>query len=289
MTDNALVNMLPGFVNPPAGMRKFKIAHPLAGTGRLLIIEPGYPGAAMAAIPAAGGATRNLAAQSLIALTGTTPALAEGNFLGTSAGNVRVELSGKGGMHGFTRQGVATSSKTTGLQNTPASDYVRANAGTRTIYQALAGVLTQDAASGTTPETIMAGYRVDGSADQGGFRPVTAGTISPVPSAKATPNLTTAPRTVGAPFLVDAAFTGLAGIGTTNTVVRWSDVFTASALTANSSWILYFYVLIDLTAAGLTYAQAHTLVQNYYTAQVATPGARYYGDTYTNPATFAWS
>jgi hypothetical protein len=40
-----------------------------------------------------------------------------------------------------------------------------------------------------------------------------------------------------------------------------------------------------LTVSGRTYAEVDAIDHALYTREVLTPGGRYYGDTYTDPAT----
>lgn len=51
------------------------------------------------------------------------------------------------------------------------------------------------------------------------------------------------------------------------------------------SWILYRLYVEDLTVSGRTYAEVDALDHALYEREVLTPGGRYYGDTYTDPAT----
>lgn len=51
------------------------------------------------------------------------------------------------------------------------------------------------------------------------------------------------------------------------------------------SWVLYRLYAEDLTVSGRTYAQVDDLDLQLYTREVLTAGGRYYGDTYTDPAT----
>lgn len=53
----------------------------------------------------------------------------------------------------------------------------------------------------------------------------------------------------------------------------------------NPSAILYRFYMEDLTVSGRTYAEVDAIDDALYTADVLTAGGRYYGDTYTDPAT----
>jgi hypothetical protein len=57
--------------------------------------------------------------------------------------------------------------------------------------------------------------------------------------------------------------------------------------TDRPSWVFYRLYVEDLNVSGRTYAQVSALDAAEYTAQVLTAGGRYYGDTYTDPATIA--
>lgn len=52
-----------------------------------------------------------------------------------------------------------------------------------------------------------------------------------------------------------------------------------------SSSIFYRAYIEDLTVSGRTYAEVDAIDYALYTKEVLTPGGRYYGDTYTDPAT----
>ena len=58
-----------------------------------------------------------------------------------------------------------------------------------------------------------------------------------------------------------------------------------SAARQGSSHILYGMYLEDLTVSGRTYGQAHAAIYGKAVQDVLTPGGRYYGDTWTDPAT----
>jgi hypothetical protein len=51
------------------------------------------------------------------------------------------------------------------------------------------------------------------------------------------------------------------------------------------SVVFYRTYLEDLTVSGRTYAEVDALDVALYTKHVLTTGGRYYGDTYTDPAT----
>lgn len=53
------------------------------------------------------------------------------------------------------------------------------------------------------------------------------------------------------------------------------------------SHVIYRMYLEDLTVSGRTHAQVEALDHALYTKEVLTEGGRYYGDTYTSPATLA--
>lgn len=69
----------------------------------------------------------------------------------------------------------------------------------------------------------------------------------------------------------------------------FSAVSAASSSTATRegqpSWLFYRFYAEELTISGRTFAQVNALDQAEYTKQVLTPGGRYYGDVFTDPAT----
>ena len=77
------------------------------------------------------------------------------------------------------------------------------------------------------------------------------------------------------------------GIGATGNVANGNFAVTNNVAHKNnvSSHIVYRLYLEDLTVSGRSYATVDALSWAEYQKQVLTPGGRYYGDTFTDPAT----
>ena len=67
----------------------------------------------------------------------------------------------------------------------------------------------------------------------------------------------------------------------------WGIDTSISSTYANKlhSWILYRTYVEDLSVSGRTYAEVDALDYALYEKHVLTADGRYYGDTYTDPAT----
>ncbi len=61
-----------------------------------------------------------------------------------------------------------------------------------------------------------------------------------------------------------------------------------SSMNTNHAWpsaVFYRCYIEDLTVSGRSFADVHAIDHALYTKEVLTPGGRYYGDTFTDPAT----
>lgn len=88
----------------------------------------------------------------------------------------------------------------------------------------------------------------------------------------------------GLPF---GSATAWPGIGTTGTIASANFGVTGSATNKDKvdSHIVYRFYLEDLTVSGRSHATVDALSYAEYTKHVLTVGGRYYGDTFTDPAT----
>lgn len=95
--------------------------------------------------------------------------------------------------------------------------------------------------------------------------------------------LNTTPATA-APYFLDGAVSDASG-ATGATFQPAYGTRTSAADTEAPSDLVYGYYLEDLTISGRTYAEVNSLVRAKFDRDVLTEGGRYYGDTYTDPAT----
>lgn len=271
----------------------------LPESGALILIDPAHPATGDLTL-SSGMTVPNIAAALAAELAeGTTgamhPELAFGGIGTTATAKGVVELSDKGGIHTIMSP-TASLVAGDGVVIRPSQsivDYLVANTG-HSYYVSLWMRPTRLAGLGmgytglslaTTASSISAAklYAINSSGD---FYPTTAPRIG---SAKL-------PATLAAgtsEFLNGAvsAYSGtpeVSGSAARDRTKAWGvgHHLPFNILSGGSpSAILYRYYLEDLTVSGRTYAEVHALDHALYTQEVTTSGGRYYGDTYTDPAT----
>jgi hypothetical protein len=273
---------------------------PVLTAGSLLLIEPAHPARPMAAgIPAHGSAVPNIAHAEAAALIGGSPALGTlDNSLkyaaawhNTSKG--KLERSAKGGIHGIVSKAVSLAAgegATIGmnsslwtylLTNKAHSIYVsfwdrltRINTGSVTSN----GAQEHGAIGANTSTAAILSHRADA------WQSSTGATIG---STKLAPN-TVGPRFGNANVTANSGFTSAtAGDGGPlwGALNGYNSAVIASRNGFWPSFVFYRFYIEDLTVSGRTYAQADAADYAEYTKQVLTAGGRYYGDTFTDPAT----
>lgn len=255
---------------------------PIESAGSLMLVEPNHPASQWAAgVPADSTVLPNVLlpkAQGMIP-AGTSTSLGalvvnSGTLAGTKG---KMERTGKGGLHVILSPTVATT-KSDAFIITPQQaiwDYMRANL-THVFYLSLWHRITRPGTptSGNVMFAALNTYTRFFSST-GGTRPA-VNTIGPAfrSGAQATSNT----GTVGHFFGEDALFEG--GNGSNQNATA------GVTLGKNASHVFYRAYLEDLTVSGRDYATVDALDYALYTAQVLTPGGRYYGDTIpTDPAT----
>lgn len=80
------------------------------------------------------------------------------------------------------------------------------------------------------------------------------------------------------------------GVATSTTIVSALDAGQAAFMGSSSqgnagSFIFYRSYMEDLTVSGRTFEEVASIDQSLYEKEMLTPGGRYYGDTFTDPAT----
>ncbi len=93
---------------------------------------------------------------------------------------------------------------------------------------------------------------------------------------------------VGADGAVMASSTAMNGAGLPSWGAPWFTYNQAVRASRNGFWtsfVFYRLYIEDMTVSGRTYAEVDAIDHALYTKEVLTPGGRYYGDTFTDPAT----
>jgi hypothetical protein len=273
---------------------------PMLNVGSLIMLEPNHPARPLAAgVPANNGPIPNIAHKELNALLGGTYSVGDldpklvypGSFSGTKA---KLERSGKGGIHGIVSQAVALASGDGAMTSMFAAlnNYIKANYG-HSYYFSFWDRITRINA-GTLPGTAAGTEGVIESSTA-----VSKHLMMQVGTQMLNGSGTPGGSRVGT-NAVGPRFGNLALVGPLNSFdsatatlgAMWgaySGTYNAAVLASrNSFWpsfVFYRFTIEDLTVSGRTYAQADAADFAEYTKQVLTPGGRYYGDTFTDPAT----
>lgn len=270
--------------------------------GSLLLVEPGHPAYGWSGVPTGGTLLPNLAAESAKSILGSSVEVRPTWFKGAAqaASNSIFERSTKGGLHGIVSQttggmgatSVNASGKGAGVA-IPADiiAYLKANPA-NSYYISLWSNITRisgETTAGLMPFLDYIGNKVDPSSaylqyHASGLRRPLA--VPPLIAAREPGT----PDTLG-PSIRTAGVTGFTGTMANvdaGYAAQWGvpDATTRNHL-KTPSFVFYRYVLEDLTVSGRTYAAADAADFAAYTAAVTTSGGRYYGDTFTDPATLA--
>lgn len=282
---------------------------PIESAGSLLLVDFTHPaGPVSDGVPVNGQSIPNLLASTAAGITGASIADVGNAFAitgGFGSSVNRVERTARGGVH-------------TILSQTPGNqikgDGVKVNAGT--------GLRTYMAGQAGKPFYVSTWFRVtrvprfvDGSTtslenpiywESGGnsnsamlgvsrhldpFMPGTNGTVSakyPGQGFGTTPNVHRMSAAVSSPTMAygslqaQLGMTWGPGASTYNQAVQsWID------RAVYPSFVGYRYYVEDLTVSGRTYAEVDAIDRALYEREVLTAGGRYYGDTFTDPATIA--
>ena len=299
------VLIIPGlkFNNPDAP--KLVEVDVIESAGSLLLLDPTHPsGGWPGGVGPSGSTLRNVLWKKAQAVYGAgseaslVPTL---NYAGMSGATGLLERSSKGGLH-------ALVSQTPGLVSANNTPYARINIDlemrkwlfqhpTNDLYVSVWGQVTRAYKSGPVDAT----YTGEGAtsvitlATGGGNQRIALGQKSSVQNELG--KLSNNEKTVGPVFMNAASgawttnpasessiFTDLLGIGNTGL----NNTYQTGAATAKTrwpSWVIYRVYVEDLTISGRTYQQVHDIDYALYKKHVLTEGGRYYGDTYTAPAT----
>lgn len=271
---------------------------PMISLGTLLLIDPAHSSAPLPGLPIPGSRIPNLATPQARAILGTgaevRPAWQVGSTFDMGSDGF-IERTAKGGLHGASKNPMDSSDAGKGfgfgLPDAIAS-WIQTNP-SHLYYMSVWGRITRISGE-TNPPGMMAVAAIiqKGKPTQSYLnrlsisitRPIggSAGAIGARPA-----DFTGIPDSL-APFLTNigtSAWTGTPPTDlSTSRVASWGMCDVIGSVQA-ASWILYRTYLEDLTVSGRTYAAVDALDQEMYTTAVTTPGGRYYGDTWTDPAT----
>lgn len=289
----ALIVTIPNTTFTDPGVSPLRV-DPMLVYGSLWLVDPTYPGDAWGSgVPATGAAINNVAADAAAELTGSAPSALDLTFnkqnqlTGVNGG---VERTSKGGLHGYIQQSTTPNAYMSAGVWLPAAleAYLEANL-THTLYFSMWHRITRT---------------VDPSQTRGPFAHINYGDPDstlmamtqqqdyPLAAPELEGKTTTNQGSLGASFRaiatndITGSFTGL-NDKKPWVVGRWGPFTDSIGTLYSPSHILYRIYAEDLTVSGRTYAQVAAIDQQEYTREVLTAGGRYYGDTFSDPATVA--
>ncbi|WP_324741137.1 hypothetical protein [Pseudomonas veronii] len=303
--DIGRVLIIPGltFDNPDAP--KLVELDAIESAGSLLLLDPTHPsGGWPGGVGPSGSTLRNVLwkkAQAVYGAGSEASLAATLNYVGMTGATGLLERSTKGGLHALVSQApslvTANSTPYTRINmdlnlrkwvfQNPGNDlYIsvwgRITRGYKggaidTTYTALASTSLLSLAAGGSSQRLTLGNKmnVQNALGQLGNTETVAG---PAFMSGASSSWITPPTTEG------AIGTDLIGIGNTGV----NNTYASGAATAKTrwpSWVIYRVYVEDLTVSGRTYQQVHDIDYALYQKHVLTEGGRYYGDTFTDPAT----
>jgi hypothetical protein len=292
---------------------------PILSPGSLALYEIGHPGTGIAGVPAHNALVPNIAAtEARVLMPGATDADLSATFktAASEPTKINVERTGKGGLHVIVSKATpaAAGAAYAGLYGRDKIvQYVRDNVGhqfyvsywgreTRSPISGnggLAGLSFANSPSGTNLHHVLS-HDGNNYPTSPSYRTGWAREANGAAGAGVMADTNTAwPPSLPADIRASVAVAGSASATdrTTASVVsgnffkifsfgNTSELFT-QPITGPSSGIAYRYYLEDLTVSGRSFATVDALDKQLYTKHVRTPGGRYYGDTFTSPATIA--
>lgn len=273
--------------------------------GALALIDPTHPVSSWSSgVPANGGTVPNVAWEQAAAMlgSGTEGSLAASIYnVGLSSTQGLVERSGKGGLHAIVSPTVTFSDATVGFNvaiPTAIFNYIRTNS-THKYYASVWQKVTRAASTASVVlfSTINsdANYALSFSALSNQYLNGTLDTAGAVDDTVGNRfrNMASTPGNTGS-FGADTIANDTTYAPSARSVFLVGNRHNNNGISSGGarrgkggSRILYRYYLEDLTVSGRTYAQVDTLDRALFAALCNTAGGRYYGDTFTDPATIA--
>lgn len=285
MTGRKVVLQGVKLVNPVGG--KLATYDQIESDGSLLLLEPAHPlSTATGGVPAANEPFVNIIPTNLPGATSSFKV--QGEFASGPSIYGEIERTGKGGIHGIVSQAnLLGSGRGARIQLPLALDeYFVANPGHH-YYLSIWDRVTRDIA---TPGATSCDYAISSSTSGGiawGYNGSWDAGASPIGERPL-------PDTVGprfSSFGVDGSATTSAYMGDCGWPTWGTPSVTLNSVTTGmrdgrwASFIFYRAYFEDLTVSGRTYAEVDALDYQLFIREVLTPGGRYYGDTFTDPAT----
>lgn len=273
----------------------------LPETGALWLYDFAHPAAPLDGLPAHNGVATNIAAEQAFDLIGSGDlSQYQGKWgVGASVNTADVakfERTSKGGLHVITRQS-SDPGGTAYVDITMLGSPVAARLGAandRVYYMSVWGRTTR----GQLP--IGAGFTASIVEAWGPEGPPTGHYRAYIyygrnqPGGAGSLDGRTVDQTALAPFhgnLRSNSYVGSqsnpAGLALAPVVLGMAGVygFDANMRKSNPSRVIYRSYCEDLTASGRSYAEVDAIDHALYTRDVLTPGGRFHGDTFTDPAT----
>lgn len=255
--------------------------------GSLYLIDLSHSMGKLTSMPANGGAIPNVASKEASRLLSVAESAVNPTFVTQAqAADAKFELTGKGAIHGIYSQVNNTANGRGSYVRLPTAiaNYLIANK-THQFY--LSSWVRRTRAALSTPQNGL-GMRWIDLGFGGSFLASASGSGA---AFKVNANSKVLPsgglNTVASRYVAMSGNVG-SGDGVTDPrgAMVWGGILTADSF-ANvaPSDILYRTYMEDLTVSGRTYAQVEAIDSAMWTAAFA-PGGKFYGDTFTDPATF---
>lgn len=293
---------MPVYLDIPGYAPQLPTSPLLAGlsAGPLALIEFAHPNNPIpAGVPANGAVIPDLAASLTAATLGQAPGdLTVASTVGGSSVKVKMERSSKGGIHTINSRTQQTSPYELWDIALDAARLAFLNAhNDHDIYVSAWWRETRAPAAGYAEALHPAGIRRSGNVSDAANRWVSVGAFNTAPNL--TPPVGNARRAGGASmvsggsgsaalFVADAA-TEAYGLPTpfvVNAPLVRSTTAQSSQVNKTPSVLLYRVYVEDLTVSGRTADAVAAIDLAEFQEMVLTSGGRYYGDTWTDPATF---
>lgn len=272
----------------------------LMSAGSLLLCDLNHSTRPLASgVPANAATLPNLADSVAAGVMGTTAANVQPYFSGLGSYNdgvqMKLERSGKGGLHGMCRRATAVNAGSWAAIAWPTAllNYMATNQAhnfffcvwgyqTRAIGTSTdAPIIAQSIASSTT----FKGFNWFAASDSGIPVEPTTGQLGKTRIGEAANGGMY--QSVGGPGFQAAWVASDLPSDDKRNVALWGagGLNAAGVRTDLPSWIFYGCYLEDLTVSARSFTTVDTLAQARFTADVLTNGGKYYGDSYTAPAT----
>jgi len=261
--------------------------------GALFLSDPSHPMSPWTGVPGNGVATPNLVEKQLRALwtpTAGDEQLRGRNTVPSTFYGFR-ELSGRGGYHLAHSQTPHGTSTSVAAHLLPAgvADYLGSKQPNHAVFVGLVGRWTRSPLGLSAGAQTHSGWLGTGGSGWTFYtRPSGAGeTEYPNDTRRVGfSHVNVVPPQVGPmrqSITTSSWYASGSGVVQSPSAIVIGDQSGADG--KSGSFILYRYYIEDLTVSGRSHAQVEALLEQWYADEVLTAGGRYYGDTFTDPAT----